>query len=47
MKRAKIKRITVHSQPRQIVLDTLSSKYPTSNRAGGVAEVVECLPSQV
>jgi hypothetical protein len=33
---AEIRRITVHSQPRQIVLKTLSQKYPIQNRAGRV-----------
>jgi hypothetical protein len=34
----------VRSQPRQIVLETISQKYPTQNRAGGVTQVVEHLP---
>jgi hypothetical protein len=25
---------------------TLSQKYPTQNKAGGMAQVVECLPSK-
>jgi hypothetical protein len=33
---AKIKRITVRSQLRQIVHKTLSRKYPTLKRASGV-----------
>jgi hypothetical protein len=37
---AEIKRIEVQSQPRQIVLDTLSPKKPTTKRAGGVAQGV-------
>jgi hypothetical protein len=36
----------VQNQPEQIVQETLSEKYPTQKRAGGVAQVVECLPSQ-
>jgi hypothetical protein len=32
--------------PRQIVRETLSQKYPTQNRAGRVAQVVEHLPSK-
>jgi hypothetical protein len=43
---AEIRRITVWGQPRQIVCETLSWKYSTQKRAGGVAEVVECLPSK-
>jgi predicted P-loop ATPase len=35
---AEIRRITVQSQPRQIVLKTLSRKYPTQKRAGRVAQ---------
>jgi hypothetical protein len=27
-------------------LEILSQTYPTKNRAGGVAQVVECLPSK-
>jgi hypothetical protein len=38
---AEIKRTVVQSQSRQIVW-----KYPTQNRAGGVAQVEECLPSK-
>jgi hypothetical protein len=32
--------------PRQIVQETLFQKYPTQNRTGGVAQVVEHLPSK-
>jgi hypothetical protein len=32
-------------RPRQIVLESLSQKYPTQNRVGRVAEVVERLPN--
>jgi hypothetical protein len=38
---AEIRRIVVISQPRQIVCETLSQKYPTQNRAGGVTQAVE------
>jgi hypothetical protein len=38
---AEIRRITVQSQFWQIVLETLSQKYPTQNSAGKVARVVE------
>jgi hypothetical protein len=41
---AEIKRITVPSQLRQIILETLSQKYSTQNRAFEVEEVVWCLP---
>jgi hypothetical protein len=37
---AEIRRITVRSQPRQIVLETLSQKNPLHKRAGGVAQGV-------
>jgi hypothetical protein len=43
---AKIKKITVPSQLGQIVWETLSQKYPTQKRAGGVAQVVDLLPSK-
>jgi hypothetical protein len=43
---AKIRRITVQSQPRQIVWETLSRKYSTQKRAGRVAQVVKYLPSK-
>jgi hypothetical protein len=43
---ADIKRIMVQSQRWQIVPKTLFRKNPTQNRAGEVAEVVECLPSK-
>jgi hypothetical protein len=35
---AEIRRITVQSHPRQIVLKTLSRKNPSQKRAGGVAQ---------
>jgi hypothetical protein len=41
---AEIRRIVVQSQPEQIVHETRSQEYPTQNRAGGVAQVVEPLP---
>jgi hypothetical protein len=44
---AEIRRITVQSRPGQIVCETLSQKYPnTQKRAGRVAQVVEHLPSK-
>jgi hypothetical protein len=43
---AEIRRIAVQSQLQQIVLETLSQKYPTQKRAGRVAQVVESLPSK-
>jgi hypothetical protein len=39
------RRISVWSQLRQIVHGTLSLKYPTQKRAGGVTHVAELLPS--
>jgi hypothetical protein len=41
-----MRRITVQRQPGQIVLETLSRKYLTQKRAGGVAQVVDYLPSK-
>jgi hypothetical protein len=35
---ADIRKITVRSQPRQIVCKTLSQKYPSQKMAGGVAQ---------
>jgi hypothetical protein len=35
---AEIRRITVRSKPRQIVLEALSQKFPSQERAGGVAQ---------
>jgi predicted nucleic acid-binding Zn ribbon protein len=43
---ADIRRITVQRQSRQIVYKTLSWKYLTQERAGGVAQVVEHLCSK-
>jgi hypothetical protein len=42
---AEIKKITIHSQPGQIVHETLSQKNLThkKNRAGRVVQVVKCL----
>jgi hypothetical protein len=40
---AEIRRIVVQNQCGQIVLKTLSQKYPTQKRAGRVAQVVECM----
>jgi hypothetical protein len=39
--KAEIRRILVLSQPLQIVCKTLSRKYSTQKRIGGVAQVVE------
>jgi hypothetical protein len=36
----------VQGQPREILCVTLSQKYPTQKRAGGVAQVVEYLTSK-
>jgi hypothetical protein len=36
----------VQSQPRQIVCETLSQKYPMGKRAGGVFQVLACLLSK-
>jgi hypothetical protein len=41
-----IRKISVQSQPEEIVHKTLSQKYPMQNRVGGVAKVIECLPSK-
>jgi hypothetical protein len=41
-----IRRIAVQSQLRQIVHKTLSKKYPTQNRAGRVAQLVQHWPSK-
>jgi hypothetical protein len=38
--RVAIRRITVQSQPRQIVHKTLSQKHPSQKKAGGVAQGV-------
>jgi hypothetical protein len=38
--------MAVRSKPRKIVKETLSQKYPTKNRADGVAYVVEHLSSK-
>jgi hypothetical protein len=43
---AEINRIIVRSQLRQIVLETLFWKHPTQERAGGVVQVVDYLPSK-
>jgi hypothetical protein len=44
--KAEIRRITVRDQPRQIIYETLSQKYSTQKRAGGIAQVVEHLSSK-
>jgi hypothetical protein len=38
---ADIRKITVRSQPRQIVCKTLSQKYPSQKTAGGAAQDVD------
>jgi hypothetical protein len=43
---AEIRRITVQSQPKQIVHETLSQKTLHKKRTDGVAQVVECLPNK-
>jgi hypothetical protein len=36
----------VQRKPGQIVHETLSQKHPSQKRAGGTAQVVECLPGK-
>jgi hypothetical protein len=43
---AEIRKIMVWGQPRQRVHKTLSWKYPPQKRAGGVAQMVQHLPSK-
>jgi hypothetical protein len=43
---AEIRRVVIGSQSRQIVQETLSQKYPTHNRVGGVAPVIGNLPNK-
>jgi hypothetical protein len=43
---AEIRRIMVPSQLRKIVCKTLPQKYPAQKMAGGMAQVVEFLPSK-
>jgi hypothetical protein len=43
---AENRRIGVQGQPRQIVQETLSQKYPTHKRTSGVTQAVEQLPSK-
>jgi hypothetical protein len=43
---AEIRWIIVQSQPGQTVCETLSQTNPVQNRAGGVAQLVECLTSK-
>jgi hypothetical protein len=43
---AEIRRITVQSQPVQIVCKTLSQKYSTQKETGRVAQVVKSLPNK-
>jgi hypothetical protein len=43
---AEIRKITIQGLPRQNGSKTLSQKYPTTTKkAGRVAQMVECLPS--
>jgi hypothetical protein len=42
---AEIRRILIQGQSTQTVNETISPKYPTQKRTGGVTQVVECLPS--
>jgi hypothetical protein len=41
-----MRKMVVRGQLGQIVFDTLFPKYPTQKTAGGVAQVVERLPSK-
>jgi hypothetical protein len=41
-----VKRIEVWGQPRQIVGETVSQKYSKQKGTGGVAQVLEYLPSK-
>jgi hypothetical protein len=43
---AEIRKIMVWSRPGQKVQETVSQKYPTRKRAGGVTQVVKCLSSK-
>jgi hypothetical protein len=43
---AETKGITVRSQPRKIVLETLSQTYSTQKRTGSVAQAIEGLSSK-
>jgi hypothetical protein len=45
MQEAEVRRISVRSQPRQIVHETLSPKNPSQKRAGGVAQCVDLTSS--
>jgi hypothetical protein len=42
---AQLRRIVVLSQPTQIAHETLSQKNPIQKRAGGMAQIVEHLPT--
>jgi hypothetical protein len=41
-----IRRLALHTQPRQILFKTLSGKYPIQNSDGRVYQVLECLCSK-
>jgi hypothetical protein len=43
--KTEIRKIEVLGQPRQI--ETLSQKYPTQKRAGGMSQIRECLYSSL
>jgi hypothetical protein len=43
--KAEIRMIVVQNPAQAVVLKTLSRKFPTQKRAGGVAQEVEYLPS--
>jgi hypothetical protein len=43
---AEVRKIEVQSQPRKIVLKTLSRNYPTQKMASRVAQVIQHLPSK-
>jgi hypothetical protein len=43
---AKIRMTAVPAQPVQIVHESLSRKYPTQSKAGGVAQMIEHLASK-
>jgi hypothetical protein len=44
---AEIRRSEVQSQPKQVVLDTHLENTPHKKRAGGVDQVVQCLPTKL
>jgi hypothetical protein len=44
---AEIRKIQVQSNPRQIVQEDQSQKYPTQKKFGSMAQVVQCLTSKL